>query len=237
MFSNAGVKGVLYLVSTPIGNLRDITLRALEALKAAHAIICEDTRHSGKLLEHFEIKKPLLSYHEHSGTGRVAEILQRLERGETLALISDAGTPLLSDPGFPVVREAIKRGIRVEALPGASALLCALSAGGLPANQFSFLGFLSNKGAQRRKVMVAVAEREDTLIFYESPFRVLKFLEDALAIFGDREAVVARELTKKFEEMARGRLAGLVEKFKKQAPRGEFVILIAGKDQKSVFGL
>ncbi len=225
---------MLYLVPTPIGNLKDITLRALEILREAGAIICEDTRHTGGLLAHYGIKTPLLSYHEHSGTGRVDEIVRRLEQGETLALVSDAGTPLISDPGFPVVREALKRGVRVEALPGPNALLSALAASGLPANQFSFFGFLSNKGAARRKALTVAANRPDTLIFYESPFRVLKFLEDALEVLGDREAAVARELSKKFEEISRGRLSVLVEKFKKQAPRGEFVMIIAGHGQKNV---
>ncbi len=225
---------MLTIVPTPIGNLKDVTLRALEVLKSADAVICEDTRHTGRLLQHYEIKKPLISFHDHSGPQCAAQIAERLEHGENLALVSDAGTPLISDPGFPLVREALRRGVRVEALPGASALLCALAASGLAVNQFSFLGFLPNKGAQRRKVMAGVADREDTLVFYESPFRIPQFLSDALQVFGDREAAVAREITKKFEEIARGRLSALVKKFEKQTPRGEFVIVIAGKDQKAV---
>lgn len=225
---------MLYIVPTPIGNLKDITLRALETLQTVDAVICEDTRHTGKLLQHFEIEKPLISYHDHSGPERVMQIAGRLEQGETMALVSDAGTPLLSDPGFPVVREALRRGVRIEALPGPSALLCALTASGLALNQFSFLGFLSNKGAQRRKAMSALAEREETLVFYESPFRIVQFLTDALQVFGDREAAVAREITKKFEEIARGRLSDLIKKFEKQTPRGEFVMVVAGHGQKSV---
>ena len=226
---------MLYLVATPIGNLKDITLRALEVLKAADLIACEDTRHTGRLLEHFDIKKPLVSFHEHSGPGRVQELAAKLEQGTVIALVSDAGTPLLSDPGFPLVREALRRGIRVESLPGPSACLAALLASGLPPNQFSFFGFLAPKSSQRKKNFEQVRERPDTLVYYESPYRVLKFLEEALEVLGDREAAVARELTKKFEEVARGRLSQLVEKFKKQTPRGEFVIVIAGHNQKSVF--
>jgi len=227
-------QAVLYLVPTPIGNLKDITLRALEVLKAVDGIICEDTRHTGRLLQHYEIQKPLMSYHDHSAPGKAAEIAQRLEQGESLALVSDAGMPLISDPGFPLVREAVHRGIRVEALAGASALICALASSGLAVNQFSFLGFLSNKGAQRRKALDAVSEREDTLVFYESPFRIPQFLADALTVLGDREASVAREISKKFEETARGRLSALVKKFENETPRGEFVIVIAGHGQKPV---
>jgi len=234
MCSNAGVKTVLYLVPTPIGNLKDITLRALEILKAVDAVICEDTRHTGRLLTHFDIHKPLLSYHDHSGPNRAVEIASRLEAGETMALVSDAGTPLISDPGFPLVREALRRGVKIEALPGPSALICALASSGLALNQFSFLGFLSNKGAQRRKALQAVSEREDTLVFYESPFRIPQFLADALSVLGDREASVAREISKKFEETSRGRLSELAAKFEKQKPRGEFVIVIAGHGQKAV---
>ncbi len=226
---------MLYLVATPIGNLKDITLRALEVLKQADVLACEDTRHTRHLLDHYDIQKPLVSFHEHSGPGRVQELAERMQAGAVVALVSDAGTPLISDPGFPLVREAVRRGIRIESLPGPSACLAALLVSGLPVNQFSFFGFLPPKSSARCKGFAAVCERPDTLVFYESPFRMLKFLEEAQQILGDREAAVTRELTKKFEEVVRGRLSELIVKFKKQTPRGEFVIVIAGAAAKTIF--
>ncbi len=225
----------LYLVPTPIGNLRDITLRALDTLKEVDVIACEDTRQTQKLLNHYEIKKPLVSFHEHSSTGKLEEIKTRLLQGDSVALVSDSGTPLISDPGFPLVREAIRSGIRVEALPGASAVVTALAASGLPTHRYSFLGFLPPKSAARKKRIAEVSEREDTLIFYESPYRVLQMLNDLREVLGDREAVAARELTKKFEEISRGFLSTLIEKNSKGKILGEFVILVAGKNQKRVF--
>ncbi len=226
---------MLYLVATPIGNLRDITLRALDILKEVDLIACEDTRQTQKLLNHYEIKKPLLSFHEHSSKGKLQEIIRTLKEGKSIALVSDSGTPLISDPGFPLVREAIHSGIRIEALPGPSAVVTALAASGLPTHRYSFFGFLPPKSAARKKRITEISEREDTLVFYESPFRILQALKDLQEILGDRECVVARELTKKFEEVSRGFISALIEKFSKGKILGEFVILVAGKDQKKVF--
>lgn len=226
---------MLTIVPTPIGNLRDITLRALDTLKEADAIICEDTRQTLKLLNHYEIKKPLVSYHEHASASRLSEIMSRLERGEALALVSDGGTPLLSDPGFEILREAVKRKIPVTSLPGAYAAITALTLSSLAVDRYSFFGFLSQKSASRRKFLESLKEREETLIFYESPYRLLKVLEEMKEIFGGREACVARELTKKFEEVVRGRFSELIEKFSQRKILGEIVILISGKGRKEMF--
>lgn len=225
---------MLYLIATPIGNLGDITLRALETLKSADFIICEDTRHTKKLLDHYQIQKPLESFHDHSAASKISQIMDRIEKGAKAAYVSDAGTPLIADPGFPLVREAIRRGIRVESLPGAFAAVTALAASGLPAETFSFFGFLPQKSAARKKKLTEWASQEPTLIFYESPYRVKTALEDILEVFGDREAVIGRELTKKFEEYLRGRISGLIAKFQTKEPKGEFVILVSGHGRKSV---
>lgn len=226
---------MLYVVPTPIGNLRDITLRALEVLKSADAIICEDTRRTGLLLKHYEIAAArLISFHEHSPKARVEEIAAQLKEGKNFALVSDGGTPLISDPGYEIVRAAIHAGIRVEALPGASAVTTALVASGLAPDAFTFLSFLPQKSSARRRKLQAVKDREETLIFYESPYRAGKVLGEMLEIFGNREAVVARELTKKFEEISRGCLSELAQKFSKKKIRGEIVILISGKGRKNV---
>lgn len=223
---------MLYLVPTPIGNLRDITVRALDVLKEADVIVCEDTRQTAKLLNHYEIKKPLDSFHDHSGPLKLEKLIRDLEEGKTLALVSDSGTPVLSDPGFPLVRAAIQKGIRVEALPGPCAAITALTASGLPSESFSFFGFLPQKTAARQKKLAGLSESSETLIFYESPFRLIKALEDMKNTLGDREAVVARELTKKFEEVARGYLSELIAHFSKKTVKGEIVLLVAGKDRK-----
>ncbi len=226
---------MLVIVPTPIGNLKDITYRAVEALRAADLIVCEDTRHTQKLLAHYEIQKPLMSFHEHSGEGKVLGILNRMRGGETVALVSDGGTPAVSDPGFEVVHAAIQNGIKVEVLPGACALVTALVASGLAVDCFTFFGFLSQKSATRRKELEGLENREETLIFYESPYRVGKVLEDMLLVFGDREAVVARELTKKFEEITRGKLPDLIKKFAGKNVLGEIVIVVSGKNRKPLF--
>jgi len=226
---------MLYLVPTPIGNLQDITLRALEVLRGASRIVCEDTRHTGKLLGHFEISKPLISFHEHSGPAVTGHILELLEAGENIALVSDSGMPNISDPGFPLVRGAIRKGIAVTALPGPNAAMTALAASGLSTARFSFFGFLPPKSAARRKQLEEIASRRDTLIFYESPYRLIKSLTDMKDVLGDREAAAARELSKKFEEIARGRLSFLIEKFASQKILGEFVLLVSGMGQKEVF--
>lgn len=226
---------MLYLVATPLGNLKDITLRALDLLKAADAIACEDTRRTGQLLKHYGIESCLLSFHEHSGPGRVREIISLLKEGKKVALVSDGGTPLISDPGFPLVREAIREGIPVEAIPGPTAVVTALAASGLPTERFTFWGFLPAKSVRRRKELEEASSLEHTLVFFESPHRVLAVLREMLEIFGDREAVLSRELTKKFEEISRGRLSTLVEQFSKKKPLGEIVLIISGKGRKSIF--
>lgn len=226
---------MLSIVPTPIGNLRDITLRALDALKSADLILCEDTRHTQILLTAYEIKKPLMSFHEHSAPGKVQEILAMLAEGKNLALVSDGGTPLISDPGFQIVHGAIRQNLPFEILPGASALTTALAGSGLATDSFSFFGFLPQKSAARTRFLSELAEREETLIFYESPYRLLQTLTEMKEVFGEREAAVARELTKKFEEFQRGTLADLVVKFSSKKVLGEIVVLVAGKGRKALF--
>jgi 16S rRNA (cytidine1402-2'-O)-methyltransferase len=226
---------MLYLIATPIGHLKDITLRALEILKSADFVAAEDTRHTGQLLKHYEIKTALISFHDHSGPGRLKEIITSLKEGKNVALVSDSGTPLISDPGFPLVREAVREGIRVEAVPGPSAVITALAAGGLPTERFTFWGFLPHKPGPRKKELAEAALLEHTLVFFESPFRTAAVLKEMAEILGEREAVVGRELTKKFEEFVRGTLLELAEKFGKGKILGEIVILVAGKGRKKVF--
>ena len=226
---------MLSIVPTPIGNLRDITLRALDILKSVDIIICEDTRHTQKLLSGYEIKKPLMSFHEHSAPGKVNEVIRLLEEGKNLALVSDGGTPLISDPGFQIVNEAIRRQVPFEVLPGASALTTALAGSGLATDSFSYFGFLPQKSAARKKFLSSLIEREETLIFYESPHRLLQALEDMKEVFAEREAAVARELTKKFEEIQRGTLADLAARFSQKKILGEIVVLVSGKNRKRLF--
>ena len=225
---------MLYLVPTPIGNLRDITLRALDILKSADLLLCEDTRRTQKLLAAHEIKKPLLSFHEHSGPARLEEVMGYLREGKTLALVSDGGMPLISDPGFELVHRAIQAGIRVEALPGPTAMVTALAVSGLATDSFGFFGFPPQKSAARKKFFTGLESRGETLVFYESPYRLLKTLQDMKEAFGDREAVVARELTKKFEEFSRGSLTELITKFSGKKVRGEITVLVSGKGRKRV---
>jgi len=200
--------GILYLVATPIGNLEDITLRALRVLREEVAVIaCEDTRQTQKLLHHFEIRKPLLACHEHNENARAQEIVEMLERGESVALVSDAGTPLISDPGYRVVSAAVAAGANIVPIPGPSAALAALAASGLPTNEFRFIGFLPPKQTARRKTLAALAAETATLIAYESPHRILESLADITAELGSRAIVLARELTKIHEEFLRGSAA------------------------------
>ncbi|MBI4115497.1 MAG: 16S rRNA (cytidine(1402)-2'-O)-methyltransferase [Candidatus Omnitrophica bacterium] len=227
---------MLYLVPTPIGNLKDITLRALEVLKSADCIACEDTRRTGQLLKHHSIPAPrLISFHDHSSSGRVREIISLLKEGKNVAFVTDGGTPLISDPGFPLIREAIREGIPIEALPGPTAVTTALAVSGLPTEKFVFFGFLPQKSGPRKKELQKVKEFEETLVFFESPHRIVAALREMREIFGDREAAVCRELTKKFEEVKRGTLNQLSECFAKKKPLGEIVIVIAGKGRKKVF--
>lgn len=220
--------GVLYVVATPIGNLDDMTHRAEKILRDADAILCEDTRHSGKLLQHYGIKQPLVSLHEHNERERVAAVLRRLEQGQKLALISDAGTPLISDPGYVLVREARAAGHAVIPVPGASAVITALSAAGLPTDRFCFEGFLPPKSAARRERLQGLSAETRTLVFYESPRRLADMLNDVADIMGeDRAVVVARELTKLHEEFLRGSARELADKLQ-DGIKGECVVMIAG---------
>ena len=221
--------GTLYLVATPIGNLEDITLRALRVLKECDVIAAEDTRRTAQLLRHYEISKPLISYFKFNEAKRSEEILERLRRGEKVALVTDAGTPGISDPGERVVQAAVKAGFRVEAIPGACALIAALTASGLPTDEFHFIGFLPHKSGQRRKQLESLKEFSGTLVLYESPYRIEKLLEELNEIFPEREVVLARELTKKFEELLRGTPVELIEVTKKRSLKGEFVVLVGAK--------
>jgi len=219
----------LHIVATPIGNLRDITLRALETLAAADLVLCEDTRTSARLLDHYGIKTPRKPLHEHNERERIEPILADLGRGSSIALISDAGTPLLSDPGFPLVRAVRGAGIDVFAVPGPSALLAAVVTAGLPTDRFSFVGFLPPKTTARQKALAGLSDRGETLVFYESPRRLGETLADMAAVFGsEREAVVALELTKRFERTSRGPLARLATDFAAAETKGEAVIVVAG---------
>ena len=219
--------GCLYVVSTPIGNLEDITYRAVRILKEVDWIACEDTRTTHRLLEHYGIRTRTISYHEHNEIERAEELIARLASGEKGALVSDAGTPLVSDPGYRLVHAAVGAGIKVEALPGASALLTALTVSGLPTDQFHFAGFLPAKQGQRRRLLESLDEEPATLIFYETPHRILEALEDIAAVAGSRNIVVARELTKLHEEVLRGTAAEIRATLAaRDSVKGEFVILI-----------
>jgi 16S rRNA (cytidine1402-2'-O)-methyltransferase len=218
--------GTLYLVATPIGNLEDITFRALRVLRECDVVAAEDTRHSGQLLKHFGISKPLLSYFQFNEARRSEEIIERLRRGEKVALVTDAGSPGISDPGERVVKAAIAAGFRVEPVPGACALVAALIASGLPTDEFHFVGFLPHKSGQRRNQLESLKTVTGTLVFYESPYRIEKLLGELNGVFPEREVVLARELTKKFEEFLRGKPADLLEIAKKRSLKGEFVVLV-----------
>lgn len=224
------IMGKLYLIPTPVGNLEDITLRALRLLKEADLILAEDTRTSSKLLKHYEITTPLLSHHKFNEHQQVERIAERIERGENIALISDAGTPGISDPGFLLTRTCIARGIDTECLPGATAFVPALVNSGFPCDRFCFEGFLPQKKGRQKKLN-ALAEESRTLIFYESPFRLVKALEQMAEIFGPkRYACVAREISKMFEEFKRGTLEELAAYYTKNAAKGEIVLIVAGKE-------
>ena len=221
--------GTLYIVSTPIGNLEDITQRALRTLREVDVIACEDTRHTRKLLNHFAIDVATISYHEHNERERADELCTMLAAGKNLALVSDAGTPIVSDPGFRVVNLAIEKGFRVVPIPGATAFVAALSASGLPSDQFLFAGFLPPRSSARRARLEELRAMQATLIFYEAPHRIAAALRDAVDTLGNRKAVVGRELTKLHEEFVRGRLNELSAHFSdRNRARGEIVLLIAG---------
>jgi 16S rRNA (cytidine1402-2'-O)-methyltransferase len=219
---------MLYVVSTPIGNLGDITLRALDVLKSVDVIAAEDTRHSGMLLKRFEIKKALLSYHEHNEAMRAAQLVERLAAGEDIALITDAGTPALSDPGTRLIRECIKRGLSFTIIPGPSSILAALVGSGFSTEKFCFRGFLPIKNGQRKRELLAAVNCEETTIFFESPYRLTKTLAACIEIMPDQQLCVARELTKKFEEFQRGTARELLAHYQAHPPKGEIVLVISG---------
>ena len=221
--------GTLYLVATPIGNLEDITLRALRTLRECHMVAAEDTRRTGLLLKHFDISKPLISYFQFNEAKRSEEILERLRRGEIVALVTDGGSPGISDPGERVVKAVIAAGLRVEPVPGPSALVAALTASGLSTEEFYFVGFLPHKSGQRHKKLAPLTNVPGTLILYESPYRVERLLGELAEIFPERQVVLARELTKKFEEFLRGKPAELIKQLRGRALKGEFVVLVAGQ--------
>jgi 16S rRNA (cytidine1402-2'-O)-methyltransferase len=225
--------GKLYLVATPIGNLEDITLRALRVLREeVDLIACEDTRQTQKLLHHFEIRKPLIAYHEHNETSRSMEIVERLQRDESVALVTDAGTPLVSDPGYRVVAAAVEAGITVIPIPGASAVLAALAASGLPTNEFRFAGFLPPKQLARRKALEDLSAETGTLVLYESPHRILDTLADIQAVMGVRPVVLARELTKLHEEFLRGSAGEIREQLEARGSvKGEITLVIGRAEE------
>lgn len=225
-------RATLYLVATPIGNLEDITLRALRVLRECDVIAAEDTRHTGNLLRHYQIEKPLISYFKFNEARRSEEILQRLQAGQIVALVTDAGTPGISDPGERVARAAINAGFRVESVPGACALISALTSSGLPTDEFHFAGFLPHKSGQRRKRLETLKLLPGTLALYESPYRIEKLIDELIDIMPDRQTVFARELTKKFEEIIRGTPAEVKQKLAGRSIKGEFVVLISSPENK-----
>ncbi|HSO10738.1 MAG TPA: 16S rRNA (cytidine(1402)-2'-O)-methyltransferase [Anaerolineales bacterium] len=222
--------GTLYLVATPIGNLEDMSLRAIRILKEAILIAAEDTRHTGKLLKHFEIGTPLTSYFEYNKLNKLDFILEKLSSGD-VALVSDAGTPAINDPGYELVRFALASGFDVRPVPGPSASLAALTVSGLPTDSFLYLGYLPHKTSERHKFIGNVSNVTYTLIFLESPYRIVESLEDLLSVLGDRRICVAREMTKMFEEYWRGNISGAVEYFKSQSARGEFTLVVEGRQK------
>jgi len=219
---------MLYVVATPIGNLGDITLRALEILRGVDVVAAEDTRHSGLLLKHFEIKKPFVSYHEHNEAARTTELVDRLARGENVALITDAGMPGLSDPGLRLIRECINRELPFTIVPGPSSILIGLLGSGFSNEKFSFRGFLPVKSGRRERELRIAAEREETTLFFESPYRLLKTLRACSIIIPERQLCVARELTKKFEEFRRGTASELLAHYEAHPAKGEIVLVVSG---------
>ena len=222
---------MLYIIATPIGNLGDISLRALETLRTVDWVVSEDTRKTGTMLKHFEISKPQISFYEQNEKKNLPRILGLLKEGREVALVSNAGTPAVSDPGFTLVRAALEDGIPVSAVPGPTALIMALVLSGLPVHAFTFRGFPPRKSSGRQRFMALDADSPHTLIFYESPHRLLPFLQDALAVYGDRQAAVANDLTKKFELVERGLLSQLIADFADRKLLGEYTVVISGKEK------
>ena len=224
--------GKLYIVSTPIGNLEDMTLRALRVLSQVDLVAAEDTRHTGLLLQRYEVHNQLTSYHDHNKEKKTPRLISVLKAGKNVAMVSDAGTPGISDPAFYLVRAAVREGIEVMPVPGASAFLAALVVSGLPTDRFVFEGYLPQKQPKRLKKLKSLKEEERTIIFYESRHRLKQVIEDILETFGDRQTVLARELTKKFEEVRRGKTSEILTHISSKSVRGEVVILVAGKPKK-----
>ncbi len=229
--------GTLYIVSTPIGNLEDITLRAIRTLKEVDFIAVEDTRHSQKLLNYYNISKPLISYWSEKEKIRSEQIIEKLKAGLSGALISDAGTPGISDPGAVLIKMAIEEGLSITPIPGASGAITALSVSGLPTDEFVFIGFLPQKPASRQKKLKELILESKTMIFYEAPHRILETLADILEAFGDRQVVIAKELTKLYEEVMRGTLSELLKNLKNKKIAGEFIIILRGKDKPDVLNI
>ncbi|MBW2055973.1 MAG: 16S rRNA (cytidine(1402)-2'-O)-methyltransferase [Deltaproteobacteria bacterium] len=232
MKTNPDAQGILYVVATPLGNPEDITFRAIRILKQVDLIAAEDTRTTARLLRHYGIKTPQTSYFEHNEPRKAETLLARLKEGKTIALVSEAGTPGISDPGFRLIRLAIRDQIPVKPIPGPSALLAALSVSGLPTDSFLFLGFLPNRATRRRKAIERWREWDRTLVLYESPHRLVATLKDLLEILGDREIAVARELTKSFEEVLRGTIGDVLEEFNRRRVKGEFTLVVAGTERR-----
>lgn len=228
------VKGTLYLVPTPIGNLKDITLRALEVLNSVDLIACEDTRHSLKLLNHYNIKKPLISYHKFNEMIKCDQIIERLKAGENIALISDAGMPIISDPGYVLIGSLIKNDLKFQVLPGANAALCGLIASSFSARDFIFKGFLPRDTGGRDKVLKSIKDRTETIILYEAPHRLIKTLESIKEGLGNRNIAVCRELTKLHEEIVRDTAENIIKYYSENPPKGEFVLVIQGKDEEEI---
>ncbi|MFA6078207.1 MAG: 16S rRNA (cytidine(1402)-2'-O)-methyltransferase [Candidatus Omnitrophota bacterium] len=220
------MNGTLYIVATPIGNLEDITLRAIDTLKRADLIAAEDTRHTKILLDRYQINVPMTSYFEYNKIQKTDYLIEKLKDGKNVALVSDAGTPGISDPGYKIIRMAIDNGINVVPIPGPSAMLTALTVSGKPTDKFTYEGFLSNKSARRRNQLTKLKAEERTVVIYESCHRITKFLQDVLEVYGDIDIVLARELTKKFEEVRREKVSALIAHFTATKPRGEFIVII-----------
>jgi 16S rRNA (cytidine1402-2'-O)-methyltransferase len=226
--------GVLYVVSTPIGNLEDITLRALRVLKEVDLVAAEDTRRTRRLLTHYGIRRPLISYHEFNRRLREETLLKELREGRSIALVTDAGTPGISDPGEDLVKRAVQESIPLVPIPGPSALIAALSVSGLPTETFLFYGFLPSKTGARQKFLRSLKERGETLVFYESPRRLRSFLEDSARILGDRQVVVAREITKVYEEVCRGTITGILDRLGEEEAKGEVTVILEGRPPQKI---
>lgn len=226
--------GKLYICPTPIGNLGDITIRTIETLKNVDLIAAEDTRNTLKLLNHFDINKPLTSYYEHNKVKKGSMLIEEMKSGKNIALVSDAGMPAISDPGEDLVKQCIEEGIEIIPLPGASAFTCALVASGMPTGRFSFEGFLTMNKRNRREHLESVKNDTHTLIFYEAPHKLVSTLKDMLDVLGDRNIVLAREITKKFEEFHRTTLSEAIKKYETDTPKGEFVLIVSGVDLKTI---